>query len=149
MMKIDDILEMWKKDSVIDEINLDDTTIAGARLHAKYLELYTVSKLELKRQRLNIEKLKKNKWLYYTGKMSKAEMDELSWPYDPFNGNAKPLKSDLDYYINADPDVQKIMAKLEYQEQIVECLEEILGVLRWRHTNIRNIIEFRKFRSGC
>ena len=38
-MNLDDIFEMWKRDSQIDENNLDQATLENAKLHSKYLEL--------------------------------------------------------------------------------------------------------------
>lgn len=148
MMNVEQILEMWKNDSAINEIDLDITSVETPKLHSKYLELHTVSKLQLKRLRLKISELKKEKWLYYTGKMTKEDMDERGWDYDPFNGGTKPLKGDMDYYYDADPDIQALVAKIEYQETIVETLDEIMNNIRWRHSTIKNIIDWRRFTSG-
>ena len=63
-MNVEEILEMWKKDSKIDEVDLDLTSSETPKLHSKYLELYTISKLKLKRLRLKISELKKDKWLW-------------------------------------------------------------------------------------
>ena len=148
MMNVEQILEMWKDDSAINEIDLDITSVETPKLHSKYLELHTVSKLQLKRLRLKISELKKEKWLYYTGKMTKEDMDERGWDYDPFNGGTKPLKGDMDYYYDADPDIQALVAKIEYQETLVETLDEIMNNIRWRHSTIKNIIDWRRFTSG-
>lgn len=147
-MNVEEILEMWKKDSKINEIDLDLTSTDTPKLHSKYLELYTISKLKLKRLRLKISELKKDKWLYYTGKMTKEDMDERGWEYDPYKGGTKPLKGDMDYYYDADPDIQSLVAKIEYQETLVETLEEIMNNIRWRHSTIKNIIDWRRFTSG-
>ena len=40
-MNVEEILEMWKKDSKIDEVDLDLTSSETPKLHSKYLELYT------------------------------------------------------------------------------------------------------------
>ena len=70
-MNIEEILEMWKKDSIIDDLKLDDTTIKMARIHSKYLELITIAKIHRKKKDLDYKTLLKNKWLYYNGKLSK------------------------------------------------------------------------------
>lgn len=147
-MNLENIIEMWKTDSLIDEICLDNESIKTIKIHAKYLELFTMSKLHLKKLKMDLEKLRKDKWLYYSGRMTKEEMDSRNWKYDPFNGGSKPLKSDLDIFIGTDADVQKTVLRIEYQTQMVELLEEIINTLRWRHSHIRNIIDFRKFQSG-
>jgi len=65
MLKLDDILEMWKKDSPIDEMNLDVSSINSAKLHSKYLELLSVTKLQLKKKEMDFKVLLKNKYLWY------------------------------------------------------------------------------------
>jgi hypothetical protein len=147
-MTLDDILAMWSADSKIDEMNLDETSIKGASLHAKYLELYSHSKLRLRKREHEFAILKKDKWMYYNGKMSKPEMDAKGWPYDPFNGLVKPLKSDMDIYYDTDADVVKLKMVVEYQQTIVETLKDILDNLRWRHTTIKNIITWKQFVNG-
>lgn len=140
---------MWSTDSKIDEVNLDETSIKSASLHAKYLELYSHSKLRLKKREYELAVLKKDKWLYYNGKMSKEEMDAKGWPYDPFNGLTKPLKSDMDIYYDTDADIVKLKMIIEYQQNVVETLKDILDNIRWRHTTIKNIITWRQFTNGA
>lgn len=147
-MTLDDILKMWESDSKIDEVKLDDASIKSASLHSKYLELYSLAKLRLKKKDHELAVLKKDKWLYYNGKMSKEEMDQRGWPYDPFNGLTKPLKSEMDIYYDTDADVAKCKMVIEYQQVIVETLKDILDNIRWRHTTIKNIITWRQFTAG-
>jgi hypothetical protein len=148
MMSLNDILESWKKDSVIDEHALDDVTIETSKLHAKYLEIFTLSKLQLRKKEMELEQIRKDKWLYYTGKMTQVEMDKRGWAYDPFQGMSKPLKSEMEMYYSTDADIVKARSAIEYQKSIIDSLEEIMGNIRWRHTHIKNIIDFRKFTSG-
>jgi hypothetical protein len=148
MLQLDDILKMWETDSKIDEVNLDETSIKSASLHSKYLELYSLSKLNLKKKELSMAYLRKDKWMYYNGKMTKEEMDERNWPYDPFKGMAKPLKSDMDMFYTTDPDIMKLQGQIEYQNTIVETLKDIMENIKWRHTTIKNILDHRRFTAG-
>ena len=43
MHQLDEILEMWKKDAPIDEMALDEASRDSAKLHSKYLELYSIA----------------------------------------------------------------------------------------------------------
>ena len=147
-MNLNDILMMWKKDAVIDDVCLDDETLKSSKLHAKYLELFSMAKLMLKKKEMEYVSMKKDKWLYYNGKMTKDDMDKNKWKYDPFDGMSKPMKSDMDMYYSTDKDLVKIKAQIDYQKTIVETLEEIMGNIRWRHTHVKNILEFKKFTSG-
>ena len=147
-MTLDEILTLWKQDSKIDEVHLDTTSIASASLHAKYLEMYGLAKLRYKKKDLEMANLKKDKWLYYNGKMSKEDMDSRGWNYDPFAGMAKPLKSDMDMFYETDPDISKLRMAMDYQQTIVDTLKDILDNIKWRHSTIKNIIMWRQFTSG-
>ena len=60
MIKLDELFEMWKKDCQIDENNLDGATIQNAKLHSKYLEIHSMTKLQLKRKELEFKVLLKS-----------------------------------------------------------------------------------------
>lgn len=147
MLQLDEIIEMWKKDSVIDEMNLDEASLKSANLHSKYLEMISVYKLQLKKRDAEFKVLLKNKWLWYNGKMSKDQIDDLGWEYDALNG-LKVMKGDMDYYYDSDPHIQEAQAKIEYIKTIIETLKEIMDNIKWRHQSIKNAIEWRKFTSG-
>jgi c-di-GMP-related signal transduction protein len=146
-MTLDQILEMWKKDSLIDDIRLDEASKDGAALHSKYLELLSISKLQLKRRDAEFKILLKNKWLWYNGKLTKDQIDQLGWEYDALNG-LKILKGEMDYYYDADPHIQEANARIDYLKTMIDTLEEIISNIRWRHSTIKNMIDWRKFESG-
>jgi len=147
MVDLESILSMWKEDSVIDELNLDEASMQSARLHSKYLELYSVTKLRLKKAEANFKVLLRDKFMHYNGKLSQVEIESKGWEYDPLNG-LTVLKGDMDKWYDADPVIQEAQGKIQYLEQIVETLKEILVNVKWRHQNIKNAIEWRKFTSG-
>ncbi len=147
MNNLEKILEMWKKDSPIDEMRLDESSRDSAKLHAKYLELYSVNKIKLKKLDLDFKVILRDKFMHYNGKLSKDEMDEKGWDYDPLNG-LTVLKGDMDKWYDADPVIQEHQAKIEYQKEICDTLKEIMENIKWRHQNIKNMIEWRKFTSG-
>jgi len=146
-MNLEQILEMWKKDCVIDNIRLDDASKQTAAMHSKYLEILTLNKLSLKRKEADFKILLKNKWLWYNGKLSKQEIDNLGWEYDALNG-LKVLKGDMDYYYDSDPHIQEANAKIDYLKTTIDTLEEIINNIRWRHSTIKNMIDWRRFESG-
>jgi len=147
-MNLDDVLSEWKKDSEINEMALDDASRDSAKLHGKYLELYMTAKLRAKSKEQELQRLLKLKWLYYNGKMNKHQIDENGWEYDPFDG-LKVLKGDLNYYYDADVDIQKMSMQLEYRKSLVDTLKEIMSNIQWRHQTIGNIIKWRQFVSGA
>lgn len=147
MNNLENIIEMWKKDSVIDEMNLGDASRESAKLHSKYLELYSVNKLKLRKLELDFKVLLRDKWSHYNGKLSKEEMDEKGWNYDPLNG-LTVLKGDMDKWYDADPLIQEAQLKIEYTKEVVDSLKEIMDNIKWRHQSIKNAIEWHKFTSG-
>lgn len=146
-MTLEQILEMWKTDSQIDDLRLDEASKKTIQLHSKYLELVTVNKLQLKKRQFEFKILLKNKWLWYNGKLTKDQIDDLGWEYDALNG-LKILKGEMDYYYDADPHIQESQSRIEYLKTLVETLEEIMGNIRWRHSTIKNMIDWRRFESG-
>jgi c-di-GMP-related signal transduction protein len=144
---MEEILKMWAKDAEIDDLRLDESSKKTASLHAKYLELLSITKLQLKRKDMEFKVLLKNKFLWYNGKLSKDQIDELGWEYDALNG-LKILKGEMDYYYDSDPHIQEMQAKIDYLKTLIETLEEIINNIRWRHSTIKNMIDWRRFESG-
>ncbi len=147
MIDLKSIHEMWKEDCVINEMKLDESSRQTPILHAKYLELLSTVKLQLKRAEFSQKTLLKQKWLYYNGKMDQDEIAEMDWDPDPFNG-LKILKGEMDYYYDSDPEIQKSEEKIQYYKTVIETLTEIISNITWRHQTIKNMIEWKKFSSG-
>ena len=145
--KLSDILEMWKKECQIDDIELDVSSLIVPKLHAKYSEILSNQKLIQIRYEQQLKTLLKDKWLWYTGKLDQDTIQKKNWDYDPFNG-LTILKSDYDKFFGADRDIQKAIEKMEYCRIVVEYLQDIVSQLTWRHQTIKNIIEWRKFMAG-
>lgn len=147
MKELETILDMWAKDSIIDNFKLDDTSRDTPKLHAKYLQLLAQAKMTLKRCEDKQKVLLKDKWLWYNGKMSQTEIEEKGWNPDPFNG-LKILKGEMEYYYDSDPEIQKSEELIEYWKTIKETLTEIIDNLKWRHQTVGNMIRWRQFESG-
>ena len=124
MNNLQEILEMWKKDSVIDEMNLDEASRDSAKLHGKYLELLSVNRMKLKKAELDFKVLLKDKSLHYNGKMSKEEIDAKGWDYDPLGG-LTVLKGDMDKFYDSDSDMQDAQPKIAYLQEVCDTLKEI------------------------
>ena len=85
--------------------------------------------------------LKKEKWVYYTGKASPEVYVEKPFDY-------KVLKADLDKYFDADADLIKCTAKIEYYQIMLDYLESILKIISNRTYQIKNAIEWQRFTNG-
>ena len=138
---------MWSSDSVIGQSSLDESSRQTPILHAKYLELLSLAKLKLKKAEQDQKILLKDKWLYYNGKMDQEQIGDKGWKPDPFDG-LKILKGEMDYYYDADPEIQQSVEKIEYLKTIIDTLNEIMNNINWRHQTISNMIKWRIFESG-
>ena len=147
MIDLKSIHNMWAKDCIIEDMKLDESSRQTPILHAKYLELLSTVKLQLKRAEFSQKTLLKQKWLYYNGKMDQETVVELGWNPDPFDG-LKILKGELDYYYDSDPEIQKSEEKIQYYKTLIETLTDIISNITWRHQTIKNMIEWKKFSSG-
>ena len=146
-MNLEQIIAEWKKDAPIEMNALDASSVQTTMLHAKYLELHATAKIRLKDAEFKQSILMKNKFLWYSGKLSKEEIDAFGWDYDPYEG-LKILKVDMSYFVEADKELQESEAKIQYLKVMIDTLKDILENLKWRHQTIRNTLEFKKFEAG-
>jgi len=143
-MDYEDIKNMAEKDSKIDGTELDIESIKIPQLHNKYLRMLQDEKLVLRSLLSKKSLLQRLKWEYYTGKMSKEELEHHEW--EPFQLNV--LKKDLDIYLESDADMNVMKDRVAYQEAKLQFLEEVIKELNSRPWKIKNAIEWRKFTSG-
>ena len=144
-MKLTEIQEMWSKDSKINDLDLGKSSTQTAELHAKYLNLLTNSKLQLRKYEADYLRLRRTKFKYYRGEMTREELEEYGW--DQFQG-IKPLKNEMDEIINCDEDIIKSVDKVEYIKAVLYQLEQIIRSLNGRAWEIKNAIEWTKFTNG-
>jgi len=144
MAKIEDIEELWNNDCEIDSVMLDVAALDIPKLHNKYLIIHNEVRLLLLQLEEKYNDLAMIKSSYYTGKMSKEELDEKGW--EPFQ--IKVLRSDVKSYLETDPDVRKIKTRIEYNKIVLEYLKSIIEQINKRNFSISSAIAWRKFTSG-
>lgn len=143
-MKLEEIEALWEQDAKIDRTDLDNESLKIPMLHSKYYKIYLREKVQLKAEDQDYKIFFKLKHEYYTGKLSKEELDEHGW--QPFQF---VLKNDLQVYIDADKDVAERLLKLQVQREKVDLLESIIKTLNGRGFLIKNAIDFIRFTSGA
>ena len=143
-MNLNDIRLMVNNDMKIDETELDMESMKTPQLHNKYLILFTDEKLILGKLQSDMNVLKRKKWLYYTGKMSKEELDNEGW--ESFDLNI--LKTDIDKFLESDNDIITIKNKLLLQQEKVNYLESVIKIINNRQWNIRAAIDWLKFTNA-
>ncbi len=143
-MTLDELKSMIKKDLEIDQTALDAESSRTPQIHNKYLVMFMDEKLKLKRMENELSVLRRNKWLYYTGRMSKEELDQHGW--EPFELNI--LKNEADQMIESDNDYIKASEKVNFQQEKVNYLEDVVKIVNNRQWQIRSIIDWLKFTQG-
>ena len=146
-MKLSDIQTMWQKDCQIDDTKLDVELLKLHNLHSKYLGIYNDESLAQKKLFFENKKLIKYKTIWYAGKMSEEELEELGW--DQFKIKIiKGYEPKIETYLAGDDDLIEANQKFEYQKIKVEFLESIIKSLNTRGYNIKSAIDFLRFTMG-
>ena len=144
IVKYSDLKEMVEKDMVIDETELDTESLKTPQLHNKYLIMLADDKLLLSKLKSDLKKLIRNKWLYYTGKMSQDELEENEW--EPFQLTV--LKTDIDKFIYSDDDIIIMENRISYQNEKTNYLENVVKIISSRQWMIKSAIEWIRFTQG-
>ena len=140
-MDLSELQDQVDRDLKIDDTELDMESIRTPQLHNKYLKLYTIYSVQLKKAQDDYKILYRSKWEYYTGKADPDVYQEH--PFD-----LKVLKADVGIYLDSDKDIQELGQKEAYIQAIVTYLEKILREINNRNWTIRNTIEWKKFLHG-
>lgn len=140
-MNLDEIQLLWAEDSKLDPDNLHNESIKIPSLHSKYYNIYNNIVLLKKMEENKYKILKKEKWLYYTGKA-----DPEVYKTNPFDH--KVLKPDIDKYMDADEEIMRIISKIDYYQTMLSFLDSILKTILNRTYQIKNAIEFMRFTAG-
>ena len=141
MITLDDVQHEWTIDSKIDPELLDEESIKIPQLHSKYLKYLSDVKLLKIKKEMEYKVLLREKFEYYTGKA-----DESVYKEKPFD--LKILKQDLSLYMDSDPEIQELGARINYYEEIMFFLEKVLHCLNNRGFQIKNSIDWQKFMQG-
>ena len=141
-MNLEQIQEMWEKDSKIDPDNLHDESLKIPQLHSKYYTLYNTITLLRERSREQYAKVRLERYNYYTGKATAEVYAEEPFPYKVREKDA------IQRHLEADDKMNKIDMKIKYYDVMLKFLEEIIRVISNRTYQIKNAIEWNKFQAG-
>lgn len=144
-MKLSELQDMWAQDCKIDETNLGKEAARNPTLHAKYLNFLTSTKLNLRKAESEYFNCRRKKYRYYRGEMSRQELEEEGW--DQWQGT-KPLKNEIDEFLQGDADLISLTDKVEYFKTVLYQLEQILRSINSRTWDIKSSIEWTKFTNG-
>ena len=141
-MNLEQIQEMWEKDSKIDPDNLHDESLKIPQLHSKYYTLYNTITLLREKAREQYSKVRLERYNYYTGKAPAEVYVEEPFPYKVREKDA------IQRHLEADDKMNKVDMKIKYYDIMLKFLEEIIRNISGRTYQIKNAIEWNKFQAG-
>jgi len=141
-MNLETIQEMWEKDSQIDPDNLHDESLKIPQLHSKYYTLYNTITLLREKARETYNRVRLERYNYYTGKASAEVYVEDPFPYKVRDKEA------LQRHLDADERLNTVDLKIRYYDVELKFLEDIIKTISNRTFQIKNAIEFMKFTAG-
>ena len=141
-MNLEQIQEMWEKDSHIDPDNLHDESLKIPQLHSKYYTIYNTISLMREKARETYNKIKLERHNYYTGKATAEVYAEDPFPYKVREKDA------IQRHLDADERLNQSDMKIRYYDVTLKFLEEIIRNISGRTYQIKNAIEWQKFQSG-
>lgn len=140
---LNEIIEMWEKDSKVDSTEPGKEIIRIPTLHSKYARILSAHSLASKQCHIEHARMKKLKYEYYNGKLDADELKKYGW--EPFRFL---LKSDINLYLDADQDLVKITAKLALHEEAITFCSSVLKELNARTYQLRAFMDWEKFIQG-
>ena len=141
-MNLDQIQDMWQRDSVIDPDNLHDESLKIPQLHSKYYTIYNTITLLREKARETHSRVKLERYNYYTGKAPAEVYVEEPFPYKVREKDA------LQRHMDADEKLSKIEMKIRYYDIMLKFLEEVIKTISNRTFQIKNAIDFMRFTAG-
>jgi hypothetical protein len=141
-MNLEQIQEMWERDSSIDPDNLHDESLKIPQLHSKYYIVYNTITLLKEKAKTSHNRIKLERYNYYTGKAPQEVYEEEPFPYKVRDKEA------LQRHMDADEKLITSEMKIKYYDTMLKFLEEIIKTISNRTFQIKNAIEFMKFTAG-
>jgi hypothetical protein len=141
-LNLEEIQEMWVKDSKIDPDNLHTESLNIPSLHAKYFEIYNTIFLLRKKAEQQKRNIRHERYEYYSGKS-----DPEIYIDNPFPKKIRD-KDTMQKYLDADEKLSTVCLKIDYYDTMLVYIESILKMIQNRTYQIKNAIEFMRFNSG-
>lgn len=140
-MKLEEIYEMWAKDSALDETKVGEASYDISLLHARYGVMLSKLKLGLKQAQAERAKVYLDRYTFYTEGPSKEQM-KAGAELPP---RGKILKQEVDKYLEADDEMIRANLKLAIAQEKVDFLTDCMKQLANRQWQIKNYIDWQKF----
>ncbi len=141
---LENLMEQWEKDSEVDSTEPGKEILRIPILHNKYNKFMSLHNLAAKRASFEYDRVKKLKWMYFTGKLDQEELDKLGW--EPFRFT---LKSDISVYLDGDDDLNKLKRKKAYHDEAASFCTHVMKELNNRTWQLKEYMSWERFIQGA
>ena len=141
-MNLEQIQDMWEKDSHINPDNLHNESLKIPQLHSKYYTIYNTITLLREKARDSYNRVRLERYNYYTGKAPAEVYVEDPFPYKVREKDA------IQRYLDADDKLTTIDLEIRYYDVMLKFLEEVIKTISSRTYQIKNAIDWHKFQAG-
>jgi hypothetical protein len=142
---IDSLMNEWEKDSKINETEPNKELVRIPTLHSKYLNILTYHRMMATKADVDYKTFKTIKYEYYNGKLNNPE-DLKHYGWEPMLKTI--LIKDIPAYLDADAELNKLLARKNFHNEIVEYCTSVLKELHSRTFQLRSFIDWHKFTNG-
>lgn len=144
-MDLDFLQGEWDKDCVMDRSDLVTESLMISQYHSKYYKFLSTARLKYERELEKRKTLKATLNEYYQGKLGKEELALLDREQYPKTFHTKEEMREM---IEGDKLMNDSGMRLVYYKEQVEFLQDVIKSIHQRSYNIRNMIEWEKFKNG-
>ena len=145
MVKLDQIIEYWKNDCIVDQSQPHKELVNVPILHAKYVEILSQHRLASQKSKFDYAKMKKIRKEYYLGNLDRETLEEYKWEqFDLKIGT----KGNIETYLEADDILIRILEKKAYYEECCFLCESILKELHSRTFQLKEFCAHQRFLAG-
>lgn len=141
--KLEDVMEMWSKDSIIDSTEPGRALIEIPKLHAKYLNILIAHTAAAKMIGMDIAKRRQVLVDYLGGHLDPEDLEKHG--FDAPWQKRTILKSEYDVEIDADDKLNKLITKKTNSDLIVDYCDRVLRELNSRTYQLRSFIDWEQF----
>ncbi len=135
------IEEEAEVDMVLRQDRTELDSVETPKIFNKYHKQLRLVRTELIQAQNNMIRLRKKKWLYYSGKAHPNEYNDK--PLDH-----RIMKSDVKMFIESDDDVLKIAYQVEMLEMKKKYIKEKMKEINNRSFHIGNAVKTLYFKHG-
>ena len=145
-VKIDALMEEWKNDSPINDLDPVKELGRIPVLHSKYLNVLTHHNLVVKKLTSDYASQKQIKLAWYRGDLNNPD-DLAKHNLEP-NLNPSPNTALAQIKLDGDSDLNIILAKKMIHEEIVDYCERVLKELGSRTFQLNSMVKYLIFTNG-